>query len=100
MCARFRRATRRTAAVRKIDDLANGVFHDPILRGAYPETLLAATSSLTDWSYVLDGDLRAVNQPLDALGLNYYTPTLVSAADTTAKGPRSDGHGASAHSPW
>ncbi|WP_069769664.1 GH1 family beta-glucosidase [Streptomyces sp. LUP30] len=88
------------AAVQKIDDLANGVFHGPILKGAYPQTLLAATSSLTDWSFVLDGDLRSINQPLDALGLNYYTPTLVSAADAEPRGPRSDGHGKSAHSPW
>ncbi|MEU6007988.1 GH1 family beta-glucosidase [Streptomyces sp. NPDC047453] len=88
------------AAARKIDDLANGVFHGPMLHGAYPATLLEATSSITDWSYVLDGDLRAAHQPLDALGLNYYTPALVSAADTAAEGPRADGHGASAHSPW
>jgi beta-glucosidase len=88
------------AAVRRIDDLANGVFHGPMLHGAYPETLLSATASLTDWSYVLDGDLRAIHQPLDALGLNYYTPTLVSAADPDAKGPRADGHGSSEHSPW
>ncbi|MFF3498326.1 GH1 family beta-glucosidase [Streptomyces sp. NPDC003247] len=88
------------AAVQKIDDLANGVFHGPLLHGAYPETLLAATSSLTDWSYVLDGDLETIRQPLDALGLNYYTPTLVSAADADPKGPRSDGHGTSDHSPW
>ncbi|MCX5421040.1 GH1 family beta-glucosidase [Streptomyces sp. NBC_00078] len=88
------------AAVRKIDDLANGVFHGPILHGAYPESLFAATEPITDWSYVLDGDLRAINQPLDALGLNYYTPSLVSAADARLTGPRADGHGASTHSPW
>jgi len=88
------------AAARKIDDLANGVFHGPILHGAYPESLFAATELITDWSYVLDGDLRAINQPLDALGLNYYTPTLVSAADAPVAGPRTDGHGVSTHSPW
>jgi beta-glucosidase len=88
------------AAARRIDDLANGVFHGPILHGAYPDSLFAATELITDWSYVLDGDLQAIHQPLDALGLNYYTPTLVSAADTTVAGPRSDGHGASEHSPW
>lgn len=87
------------AAARRIDDLANGVFHGPMLHGAYPETLLAATSSVTDWSYVLDGDLAAINQPLDALGLNYYTPTLVSAAAASADVARADGHGASSFSP-
>ncbi|MHB9861517.1 glycoside hydrolase family 1 protein [Streptomyces sp. YIM S03343] len=94
------------AAAQKIDDLANGVFHGPILHGAYPQSLFEATSSVTDWSYVLDGDLQLIHQKLDALGLNYYTPTLVSAAESEVSrasggsGPRADGHGASDHSPW
>ncbi|MET9733001.1 GH1 family beta-glucosidase [Streptomyces sp. NPDC006458] len=88
------------AAVQRIDDLANGVFHGPMLHGAYPETLLSATSSVTDWSFVQDGDLRTAHQPLDALGINYYTPTLVSVAANAPRGPRADGHGASESSPW
>ncbi|MFE9900130.1 GH1 family beta-glucosidase [Streptomyces achromogenes] len=88
------------AAVRRIDDLANGIFHGPMLHGAYPETLLEATRSVTDWSHVLDTDLRTINAPLDALGLNYYTPALVSAASGEVKGPRLDGHGGGEHSPW
>ncbi|MFF7737339.1 GH1 family beta-glucosidase [Streptomyces sp. NPDC007984] len=88
------------AAARRIDDLANGVFHGPMLHGAYPESLYVATAGLTDWDFVLDGDLELINQPLDALGLNYYTPSLVSAADASARTPRADGHGASSHSPW
>lgn len=88
------------AAARRIDDLANGVFHGPMLRGAYPESLLTATAPLTDWSFVLDGDLATSNAPLDALGLNYYTPALVSAVTDKVSGPRADGHGASEHSPW
>ncbi|CAL9527438.1 GH1 family beta-glucosidase [Streptomyces sp. enrichment culture] len=88
------------AAARKIDDLASGIFHGPILHGAYPETLLEETSSLTDWSCIEDGDLDTIHQPLDALCLNYYTPTLVSAADPSSPAPRADGHGASEHSPW
>jgi len=88
------------AAARKIDDLANGVFHGPMLHGAYPETLLKATEKITDWSCIVEGDLVLINQPLDALGLNYYTPALVSAADPDSNSPRADGHGASAYSPW
>ncbi|KPH99557.1 beta-galactosidase [Actinobacteria bacterium OK074] len=88
-------------AARRIDDLANGVFHGPILHGAYPASLLSATRTVTDWSFVREGDLEAANQPLDALGLNYYTPALVSAATEAVKaGPRADGHGSSAFSPW
>ncbi|MFJ6565997.1 glycoside hydrolase family 1 protein [Streptomyces sp. NPDC091292] len=89
-------------AVRRIDHLANGVFHGPMLHGAYPEGLFADTARLTDWAYVQDGDLEVIHQPLDALGLNYYTPTLVAAArpDDGSPGSRADGHGASDHSPW
>ncbi|MFB7088136.1 GH1 family beta-glucosidase [Streptomyces sp. NPDC056296] len=88
------------AAARKIDDLSGGIFHGPILHGAYPATLLEATASVTDWSHVEDGDLGLIRQPLDAICLNYYTPTVVSAADVDSRAPRADGHGASDHSPW
>nr|WP_308288233.1 GH1 family beta-glucosidase [Streptomyces corallincola] len=88
------------AAARRIDDLANGIFHGPMLHGSYPKTLLKATGSLTDWSFVRDGDLRAARASLDALGLNYYTPALVSAAEGGGRGHGADGHGASEHSPW
>ncbi|WP_436844655.1 GH1 family beta-glucosidase [Streptomyces wuyuanensis] len=86
-------------AARRIDALANRVFTGPMLQGAYPEDLLRDTASLTDWSFVKDGDLKEIAQPLDFLGVNYYTPTLVSGGSAeTSHG--SDGHGNSAHSPW
>ncbi|MFJ9242288.1 GH1 family beta-glucosidase [Streptomyces sp. NPDC101776] len=89
------------AATRKIDDLANGVFHGPMLHGSYPRSLFDATRSITDWSCVQDGDLALIHQPLDALGLNYYTPTLVEATEAAPAGsPRADGHGLSAFTPW
>ncbi|MGW6025715.1 GH1 family beta-glucosidase [Streptomyces sp. NPDC055099] len=87
-------------ARRRIDNLANGVFHGPMLHGAYPADLLTDTARITDWSFVQDGDLAAAHQPLDALGLNYYTPALVSAAQDDPTNARNDGHGASDHSPW
>ncbi|WP_458242965.1 GH1 family beta-glucosidase [Streptomyces sp. MAI_2237] len=86
-------------AARRIDALANRVFTGPQLLGAYPEDLIADTSRLTDWSFVEDGDLSAIQQPLDFLGVNYYSPTLVSAADGRGT-HNSDGHGRSDHSPW
>lgn len=86
-------------AVRRIDALANRVFTGPMLQGEYPEDLLKDTATLTDWSFVRDGDLRQINQPLDFLGVNYYTPTLVSEAGSTGS-HTSDGHGNSSHSPW
>jgi beta-glucosidase len=87
-------------AVRRIDGLQNRVFLDPTMRGEYPADVLADTASVTDWSFVRDGDLEQIFQPIDALGLNYYSPTIVRAYD--GSGPRSeaDGHGDGAASAW
>jgi beta-glucosidase len=87
-------------ARRRIDDLANGIFHGPMLHGAYPKDLFADTARITDWSFVQDGDLELCHQRLDWLGLNYYTPALVSAADSPASVTVMEGLGTSGHSPW
>ncbi len=70
-----------TAAVRRIDGLANRLFLDPLFRGHYPADVLRDTEVVTDWSFVSDRDLAVISTPLDVLGVNYYTPTLVDAAD-------------------
>ncbi|MEV4741054.1 GH1 family beta-glucosidase [Streptomyces sp. NPDC049555] len=67
-------------AQRRIDALATRIFTGPLLHGAYPADLLADTRRITDWSFVRDGDTDVIKHPLDALGLNYYAPTVVSAA--------------------
>ncbi len=87
-------------AVRRVDALANRIFLDPVRRGRYPEDLIADTAAITDWSFVRPGDLAVIAAPIDLLGVNYYTPTLVSAYDGT--GPRivQDGHGAGVASAW
>ena len=75
-------------AARRIDGLHNRLFLGPMLSGDYPEDVLEDTASVTDWSFVRDGDLDLIHQPLDALGLNYYAPTVVRGRDeTTASGP-------------
>jgi beta-glucosidase len=87
-------------AQRRVDNLANGIFHGPMLQGAYPQSLFTDTARLTDWSFVKDGDLQAAHQPLDALGLNYYTPVVVSAKTEEFNGPLATNHGVSEHQPW
>ncbi|MFV0126565.1 GH1 family beta-glucosidase [Streptomyces sp. HMX112] len=87
-------------AVRRIDAVGNRVWLGPMLDGAYPQDLLEDTAGLTDWSFVRPGDLSAIHQPLDFLGVNYYTPTVVSAVPDGAPVTRDDGHGAGAFSPW
>jgi beta-glucosidase len=86
-------------AARRIDAVGNRVFLGPMLEGAYPQDLLIDTQRLTDWSFVQDGDLATAHQPLDMLGINYYTPTVVSEAKEGAS-HTNDGHGNSEFSPW
>jgi beta-glucosidase len=64
-------------AARRVDGLQNRVFLDPILHGSYPADVLADTAAVTDWSFVLPGDLETISAPIDALGVNYDTPTHV-----------------------
>jgi beta-glucosidase len=78
-----------TDAVRRIDGLANRLFLDPLLAGHYPVDVQRDTARLTDWSFVLPGDLETIATPVDLLGINYYSPTLVDV------GPATDGP-----SPW
>ncbi|MFR9779173.1 GH1 family beta-glucosidase [Micromonospora sp. MS34] len=87
-------------AVRRIDALANRAFLGPMLVGAYPADLLADTVAVTDWSFVRDGDEEAAAVPLDVLGVNYYSSTLVRAWDGVSPRSDADGHGESAHTPW
>jgi len=74
-------------AVRRIDALANRIFLDPVFRRRYPRDLLNDTAALTDWSFVQDGDLDVISRPIDALGINYYTPTVVAAAPLDRPAP-------------
>jgi len=64
-------------AARRVDALQNRSFTEPQLRGVYSEDLLADTSRITDWSFVLPGDLERIHQPIDSLGINYYKPEVV-----------------------
>ncbi|MEU1890547.1 GH1 family beta-glucosidase [Streptomyces pristinaespiralis] len=76
-------------AARRIDAVGNRIFLDPVFRGRLPEDLVRDTAPVTDWSFVLDGDLDVASTPIDSLGINYYSPTVVAA-----------GSGAAAPSPW
>ena len=83
-----------------IDALANRAFTGPLLHGAYPSDLLEDTKGVTDWSFVRDGDLELIHQPIDFLGVNYYSTTSVELWDGTSARSASDGHKPAAGSPW
>ncbi|MEP6649613.1 MAG: GH1 family beta-glucosidase [Lapillicoccus sp.] len=86
--------------VRRLDALGNRAFLGPELDGAYPEDLLADTGSVTDWSFVRDGDLEAIDQPLDVLGVNYYTTSVARKWDGVSERNREDGHQVASQPPW
>ena len=75
-------------AARRIDGLQNRFFLDPVLRGAYPADVIADLAPVTDLDFVEPGDLALIAQPLDALGVNYYSRHVVRAgAGESRPGP-------------
>lgn len=68
-------------AVHRLDLIANRAFLDPMLRGYYPDELFAISKGICDWSFIQDGDLEKIHQPIDLLGINYYSTSLVAMSD-------------------
>jgi beta-glucosidase len=66
------------AATAAYDALHNRKFTDPVLLGRYPD-LTAFGVGAAGLECVRDGDLAVISAPIDALGVNYYTPTRLSA---------------------
>ena len=87
-------------AARRIDALANRAFTGPMLRSEYPADLLEDTAGVTDWSFVLDGDLAIIKQPVDFLGVNYYSTATVRMWDGSSERQNNDGHKPSAGTAW
>ncbi len=74
------------AAARAWDALQNRLFTDPVLTGRYPDLASFGLGDPTA-GIVKDGDLAAISAPIDALGVNYYVPTQVSAPREAQGGP-------------
>ncbi|MFE7508240.1 GH1 family beta-glucosidase [Promicromonospora sp. NPDC057488] len=88
------------AARRKVLALANDAFLGPQLEGAYPDSVIETTADVTDWSFVRDGDLAEIHQPVDVLGVNYYATSRVRLWDGVGERQNADGHSPSSGSPW
>jgi len=63
------------AATARADAYFNRQFLDPVFFGHYPEELAAIFGS--DWPAFPPGDFDLIRQPLDYLGINYYTRQVV-----------------------
>lgn len=88
------------AAVRKIDNLGNEAFLQPMLEGRYPTQLFEQTAHVTDWAFVKDGDLELINIPISILGVNYYSSSRAQKFSGVGRKQAADGHGDGAGSPW
>ena len=77
------------AATAAYDALHNWTFTDPVVLGSYPAGLSAFGVGPDGPDCVRDGDLAIISAPVDALGVNYYNPTQISAplAAHTAQPP-------------
>jgi beta-glucosidase len=64
----------RRAAVR-FDAMWNGACLDPLMKGAYPPPVTDDFAAL-----IAAGDLAAIHQRIDFLGVNYYAPMYVAHA--------------------
>jgi len=87
-------------AVRRIDALANRAFTSPILNGQYDYDLLEDTAAVTDWQFVQPGDLDTIKQPIDFLGVNYYSTATVRTWDGRSPRQSADGHKPSSGTAW
>jgi beta-glucosidase len=57
----------------------NGLYLDPVLHGRYPDNVSAELAPPAE--LILDGDLETIRQPLDFLGINYYSPVFLRPGD-------------------
>jgi beta-glucosidase len=75
------------AAATRVDLFENRLFLAPLLRGAYPEDAREFWAAVTDFRFVLDGDLAAISRPMDFLGVNFYEQHRVVADPDHMGGP-------------
>ncbi|MFL6127544.1 MAG: GH1 family beta-glucosidase [Mycobacteriales bacterium] len=66
-------------AARRVDAVSNRIFLDPLFGAGYPADLRRDVGTVSDLSFVRDGDEPTIAAPLDLLGVNYYRRTVVRA---------------------
>jgi beta-glucosidase len=62
-------------AAERFDAFTNRWFLDPLVRGAYPAELALRFASLG--TPVEAGDMELIRQPLDFIGVNYYSRSVI-----------------------
>ncbi len=88
-------ATQSTAdleATRRVDGLGARIYLDPLLRGQYPGDILDDLSTRGVKLPVVDGDLKIISEPIDVLGVNYYSSHVVSGVDDSGRTEDEEGN--------
>ncbi len=73
-------------AARRVDGRENRWFLDPLFKGSYPADMVELQSVATGMEFVQEGDLDAIGQPLDYLGVNFYERHFVSPSPDDPRG--------------
>ncbi len=58
------------AATRRLEDLINNIFLDPLFKAEYPKELMTWFGEMTP--EIQYGDMKMISQPMDFLGINFY----------------------------
>jgi len=75
------------AAAERVDLFENRIFLSPLFRGAYPDDAYGFWAGITDFDFVRDDDGKAISQPMDFLGVNFYEQHRVVADPDHVWGP-------------
>ncbi|WP_422735779.1 GH1 family beta-glucosidase [Micromonospora sp. WMMD729] len=73
-----------TAAAHLYDGYENRLYLDSVLKGSYPQDVLADLGPQSRMVRgIHDGDLAVISSPVDLLAVQYYTPIYVAADGST-----------------
>jgi beta-glucosidase len=77
------------AATRHFDGFRNRWFFDPVFGLGYPDDVMEVYSAegRIDEDMIRPGDMEIIGEPLDFLGLNYYTTVTVGAGEEEVDDP-------------
>ena len=67
------------AAIETLDEIGTGMFYGGVMSGEYPKSLLGLSPELA--AAIQPNDMTSIAFPLDWLGVNYYSDTLLVPSD-------------------
>ena len=79
-------------AARRADGLGARIYLDPLLRGQYPGDITDDLSVRGIKLPVVDGDLAIISEPIDVLGVNYYSSHRFTGVDAAGRTEDDDGN--------